>query len=351
MERQLFSKYPSIELSDKDFVVNKIRNHGYEHIKYAITEKIHGSNTQITYDCVTGEFEYAKRSCPLEEGEHCYNVQQCFENLKGNVIDLVKYLTPTLPKELDAVKVFGEIFGGSYPHPDVKRNVHASRVQKGVFYSPDNHWSAFDIAYRLKGDETFTFLGASDFFLACDVCNIPTVPLLKVANNLTEALEYPNNGSSVVYKNYNLPEITSEENIMEGVVIRPFDKDLWMGQSRVILKNKNDHFKEKSHVVRPEVTQNYSENLNNALAEAATYITVNRVNNVISHEGEVTENDIGRLIGLVAKDALDEYLQESKTYPLLEKPECGIVKKMFARQFAGLVRQEVYRRLSEECKA
>ena len=341
-----FTKYPSIELSEKEFIVNKIKNHGYALQPYVITEKIHGANTQICYNCITGEFEYGKRTGVLESDEKFYGAQACFENIKENIIDLATYLKPTLTKKLEVVKVFGEIFGGAYPHPDVQRNTRATKVQKGVYYSPSNHWLAFDIAYKLEGDPRTYFLGAEDFFLACGACAIGTVPLLAIANTLDDALAYPNNNPSVVYKLYDLPEI--ENNIMEGVVIRPSKCDLWMGDTRVILKNKNETFKEKSHIKRPDLTREYSDNLKVALEEASTYITENRVDNVISHIGAVKEADIGKVIGLTAKDAMEEFVKDSKTYNLLEKPEAKILSKKIASLTAPVVRQAIYKRLMEE---
>lgn len=346
MSELMFHKYPSIENSEKDLMVDKIRNHGYEYITYCVTEKVHGSNTQIDYNCHTHEFEYNKRSGLIEDNERCYNVQECFEKIKPNVIALADYLAPIVANKLEIVRVFGEIFGGSYPHPDVPRNNKATKVQKGVWYSPDNNWLAFDISYKLEGDPKNYFLAGEDFYKACDAVGITAVPLLTVADSLTKALEYPNNGASAVHKIYNLPEI--ENNIMEGVVIRPYKDDYWMGQTRVILKNKNDHFKEKSHEPKPDLTLTYSDNVNKALAEVATYVTANRVNNVISHEGEVKEEDIGRLIGLTSKDIVTDYIKDSKVWNLLEKVECKIITKRIQSQVAPIVRQEVYRRLADE---
>ena len=93
----------------------------------------------------------------------------------------------------------------------------------------------------------------------------------------------------------------------------------------------------------------YSENLNNALAELSTYVTENRVNNVLSHEGEIKEADIGRLLGLAAKDTMEDFCKDSKTYSLLENPECKILSKSAVRLLAPLVRSAVYERLKDEC--
>ena len=84
------------------------------------------------------------------------------------------------------------------------------------------------------------------------------------------------------------------------------------------------------------------------MEEVSTYITENRVNNVISHIGEVKEADIGKVIGLTAKDVMEEFVKDSKTYNLLEKPEAKILSKKIATLTAPVVRQAIYKRLMEE---
>lgn len=337
----LFHKYPSIENSYRQEFVDKISLQGYGKISYCITEKIHGSNTQIGYDCKTGEFEYGKRTSKIEDGESCYNVQGIFDSLKDSIVALAKYLTPIVTGELKTVKVYGEVFGGSYPHDEVKKDNHASKVQKGVYYSPHNEWKAFDIAYTVVDDEKTYFLSGKDFFLACDAVGIDTVPLLSTKSTLKEALEYPNDGKSVVYKSYNLPEL--EDNIMEGVVIRPWDTDAWMGMTRVILKNKNDKFKEKSHEKKVNVQVEVPEIVKQAMEEVSAYITENRVNNVISHLGEVTVEDFGKILGMASKDALEDYKKDYGTLNKMEKVEEKMVTKYLQREMATVVRQVLLR--------
>ena len=341
MSESQFYKYPSIENTYREEWMDKVKIKGFGNIPYCVTEKIHGSNTQIDYNWQTHEFEYCKRTCTIEEGESCYNVQKCFDNIRELVVDLTSYLEPTLNGELESVKVYGEVFGGSYPHPDVTKDSHASRVQKGVFYSPHNEWKAFDIAYTLVGDEKIHFLCGEDFYLACNAVGIETVPLLKVTNNLQEALEYPNNGESVVYSHYKLPKL--ENNIMEGVVIKPWKEDAWIGQSRVIFKNKNEVFAEKSHEKRTNIQIEVPPLVKQAMEEISAYITENRVNNVISHLGEVSEKDIGRIIGMTAKDALEDYKKEFGTLNLIEKQEEKMVTKFLQSEVAKLVRKIILR--------
>lgn len=337
-EKELFHKYPSIENSYRNEFIEKIKMHGFANEPYCITEKIHGSNTQICYNYKTKLFEYGKRTCKLQLGESCYNVQNCFELVKDSVVHLAQYLASKLTS-LETVIVYGEVFGGNYPHEQVERDNKASKVQKGVFYSNHNEWKAFDIAYTLENDERTYFLSGEDFFTVCNTCDIDTVPLLKVANTLNEALEYPNDNESVVFEAYNLPKL--DNNIMEGVVIRPWKRDLWMGQSRVVLKNKNEKFLEKSHEKRPNVQLEVPEKVKKTMEEISTYITENRVNNVVSHLGEVTEKDIGKIIGLTNKDVLSDFTKESGLFNLLDSTEEKMVTRYLNSEVAKVVRKVI----------
>lgn len=336
MDKQdLFYKYPSIENSYREEFLDKIIRWGYADSPYCITEKIHGSNTQIDYNVKTGEFEYGKRTSKIEEGEACYNVQKCFEDIKDKVVALVEQ--GQLPDNVETIKVYGEVFGGNYPHEEVKKDNHASKVQKGVYYSPHNEWKAFDIAYTLEGDDKVYFLSGENFFISCQTVGIDTVPLLTVTNNLKEALEYPNDKESIVYQHYALPQL--EDNIMEGVVIRPYKTDIWFGQSRLILKNKNDRFKEKSRERKPDIYVEVPESVKKAIEEIVTYVNENRVNNMISHLGEVSEKDIGKVIGLTCKDVWEDFKKESGTFNLLENKEEKMVTKYLNGEVAKVVRK------------
>ena len=334
-----FHKYPSIENAGLTCFIDKIKLHGYADESFCITEKIHGANTQICYNLKTNEFSYGKRTCFLEDEEKCYNVQNIFESIKENIINLSKRLLSFTKKDIENVVVYGEIFGGFYPHEKVEKDNSATKVQKGVYYSPKNEWRAFDIAYTMTEDSKFQFLSGKDFFEICKETGIKTVPLLTVASSLSEALEYPNDKQSVVPQQLNLPPI--EDNIMEGVVIKPWNSDFWMGQSRVIIKNKNTKFSEKAHVKKINIQFEVPENVKTAIEEVSQFITEERVNNIISHLGEITAKDIGKVIGLAAEDVLEDYKKEFNTLNLLEKEEEKMVKKELQHQVASLVRKVV----------
>ena len=114
-----------------------------------------------------------------------------------------------------------------------------------------------------------------------------------------------------------------------------------MGQSRVIIKNKSAQFLEKSRVKKVNIQVDIPEAVKKAIEEVSQFITEARVNNVISHLGEVTAKDVGNIIGLVAKDVLEDYKKEYNTLNLLEKVEEKMVTKELQRQVSFIVRKVV----------
>lgn len=337
-----FVGYPDIENAQQQGFIDKIKEQGYGNIPYVVFEKIHGGNSQVAYDIASGEFTYGKRSGFLGEGENFYNLEEAVSPYKDSIVRVAKWLISDLGEFgqcVESVVVFGEICGGSYPHKDVVKDKHASRVQKAVFYSPCNVWFAFDIAYRLRGIDRLFFLSGNKFIHYCAVAGIPMVPLVAVVNSLDIALSVPNDQESKVYKTFGLPKL--ENNIMEGVVIRPAFVDVWIGYHRVIIKNKNTAFSEKKQAKKNEAPVEVPEAVKKACEEVLQYITVNRVHNVISHVGEVTEKDIGKLIMETSKDVLVDYRKEYDSLDKLEKKEEKMVTKFMNGEVAKVVRDVV----------
>lgn len=336
LNKNQFFKYPSIENSYNHKFVDRIKFEGYDKEEYCITEKIHGTNTQVAYYTDNDEFVYGTRERVLPRNEKCYNAQEIFEGLKNKMRSIVNLLQQKCVNNVKVVIFFGELYGGAYPHKEVNKDNHAIKVQKGVFYSQHNQWRAFDIAFKLKGEKHMHFLSWSDFISACEKVNLDHVPLLGICLSLDEALQFPNDKLSEVYKLNDLPEI--EDNVMEGVVIKPLSKDLWIGSHRVILKNKNDKFKEKWREKKPDIQEEMPEIVKQAITEISAYINENRVNNVISHLGEVSVKDIGKIIGLSSQDALEDYKKEYGTLNMMEKSEEKMVTRYLNKEMSKIVR-------------
>lgn len=330
MEEKFF-KYNSMENTYRTDFIDKVRPYIKPDInQWYITEKIHGCNTQISYD--GKKIEIGKRTGLVQENENFYNAQKVLKPLEDKIKRLYKRIM-NYTCGFDKVIIFGELFGGDYKHPDVPPCKNATKVQKGVYYTPDNNFLAFDIAYTV--DENIYYLSGEVFLAVTEELKIPTVPVLATKLTLGEALEYKNDGESVVYKMYNLPKI--EGNIMEGVVIKNLLTDLWVGQHRVFFKNKNEKFKEISHSGKKVVVQ-IDPKIQEVANKVLAYVTPQRVQNVMSHMGEVTYEQIGEVLKNVTVDVFEDFEKENNDFNTLEKNEIKLVKKTVNPHIVKLVK-------------
>lgn len=332
-----FKKYSSIENTyNKDFL-EKIKSEGLDSLAYVVQEKVHGSNCCFVTD--GKEIQFAKRTGFLEPEEKFYNYEELLIRYKERVIFLYSRIKEKYP-DTESVLVYGEMFGGKYPHPDVKNDSKVMCIQKGVFYSPVHEFYGFDIYVR--GTDSGRYLSVNEsnaFFEECGFLYAKTL----FEGTIDECLAYPNAFQSRIAEWLELPPI--EDNICEGIVIRPVDTVFFGNGSRLLLKNKNSKFAEKKSVKKRQpalfIEPTYSEELNKLLPVVEEYITENRLNNTISKIGEVTfPKDTGRLIGLFSKDALDDFLKEhSGSYASLEKSEQKILNRHVNKLATDLIKK------------
>lgn len=332
-----FKKYNSIENTyDKEFM-ERIKLEEYDSLPYVVQEKVHGANCCFVTD--GKEVYFAKRTGMIETGEKFYDYEELLARYKERVILLFVRVKEIYPNA-ESVLIYGEMFGGKYPHPDVKNLPQVVCIQKGVFYSPCHEFYGFDICVcgadvnrYLSLDEVNNLFEESGFLYA--------KTLFK--GSLEDCLLYPNAFQSHIAEWLGFPPI--EGNICEGVVIRPVEPLFLKNGSRLLLKNKNSKFAEKKSIKKREpalfVTPAYSKELLDIQAIVESFITENRLNNTISKIGEVSfPKDTGRLIGLLAKDVLEDFLKEySETYATLEKSEQKILNKYISKVSTELIKK------------
>ena len=314
-----FKKYSSIENSFNREFMEMVMAEMPADLKYVVQEKVHGANTSFL--CDGNDVKFAKRTSVLSEGENFYEYDELFKTYKKRVLNLFGKVKVRYPK-ITHISVFGEMFGGRYPHDDVKVSHKLSLIQKGVCYTPEHEFYGFDI--YIFDDESNRFLPVDEvnelfesegFFYAKTIFK----------GTLAECLKYPNAFESKIAEWLGLPTI--EDNICEGVVIRPVVPMYLRNGSRVLIKNKNERFSEKKSIkTRNKLFAEpvpYSEALKTLLQEVDVYVTENRLDNVVSHIGEVHfPKDFGKVMGLFSKDVLDDFLKEhGSAYTALDKCE------------------------------
>ena len=332
-----FKKYSSIENSFSRELMEQVVAEMPQDLEYVVQEKVHGANTSFLCDGETVRF--AKRTSMLEDGELFYDYPELLERYKARVLKLYTDIKGKYPK-VTHISVFGEMFGGLYPYNDVHATHKVSLIQKGVCYTPDHEFYGFDIylfteegGRFLPVDEVNELFETNGFFYAKTLFR----------GTLTESLKYPNAFQSKIAEWLGLPAI--DDNICEGVVIRPVVPMYLRNGSRVLIKSKNERFAEKKSVKKRNKLfaepVPYSEALQALIAEGEAYVTENRLINVVSHLGEVHfPKDFGKVMGLLSKDVLDDFLKEhGGSYSALDKCEQKSFNKELNKLCTTLVKQ------------
>ena len=333
-----FKKYNTIENTLDTGFIEHLRLEGFDKQEYVVQEKVHGCNVCFITD---GEaVAFGKRTGFVETDEVFYDYETLLERYNQRIKDLFSVVKNSFP-DMETLTVFGEMCGGKYPHPDVQYE-KIMIIQKGVFYCPNHEFYAFDLylktaenEFYLPVYETNAFFEQGNFLYAKTLFR----------GTFDDCLKFPNDLQSKVGEWLGLPVL--EDNVCEGIVIRPVKPVYFYDGSRVMLKSKNEIFAERKSK-RPRDTANFlkptrSEQLNELLLTVEQYVTENRLNNVVSKIGQIVlPRDIGKLICLFNQDILEDFLKENANeYARLDKIEQGILRRQVNIWAIALIK-EVY---------
>ncbi|MBC8755442.1 RNA ligase, Rnl2 family [Kordia sp. YSTF-M3] len=330
----MFKKYNSIENTYREKAIEQVYLHDYGNDVFVVQEKVHGANFSFITEGNT--IKVAKRTSLISEDENFNNYKYVVNTYEKAVLELFKLVKVDFP-ETEMITVYGELFGGSYPHPDVETPKEMTRIQKGVFYSPENDFYAFDICINHKQYVDVTI--ANTYFEKVGLFYAKTL----FAGTFSECMAYPNAFESKVHEWLNLPTI--EDNVCEGTVIKPLVSSRFGNGQRVIFKNKNEKWSEKSHIKRKDVQkQSVTEVLSATEKELMNtllgYVNENRLMNVQSKLGEFSPKQTGKTIGLLAKDALEDFVMDYETaWKNTEKQHQKVMTKILNREAATVVKE------------
>ena len=333
-----FKKYNSIENSYQDDFIKAIIEQGFGDLTYVVQEKVHGANLSFITD--GKNILTAKRTELILDSEEFFNSKLVLANYKDKILNLHKAISADL--DTKTVTIFGEIFGGGYPHPNIPKDDTAKLVQRGIYYCPQNDFYAFDIL--IDNDKYLDVETANTYFDKFGFVYAKT--LLK--DNLKNCLAYSNTFKTTIPTEYKLPEL--DGNICEGVVVRPTQATFFRNGSRVIIKNKNEKWSENNNYIDKAILskllhegEELSEEASYLCEEVYKLITQNRLDNLISKIGEVNpKKDYGRVWGLYNKDTLTDFLKNFQDkYDALEKHESKAINK-FVNKHAGQLISEYF---------
>lgn len=325
-----FKQYSSIENTYQQWFIDKIKAHGFDAGEFVAQEKVHGAN--LSFWCDGVQIKCAKRTEFIADGEKFYADSHyiVLERLAAKIhlaFDLARKINP----DLKTITIFGELFGGVYPHPDVQQDKNATTIQKGIYYCPHNEFYAFDI--MLDGGDYFSVDQANEIFEKTGIFYAHTL----FRGTLDDALKYANVFQSTIPSQLGLPELVN--NYCEGVVIRPVETCFFPQSSRVIIKNKNEAWEENArHHKRQAKADKVSGAVEQLSEELDNYVNQNRLNNVISKIGQIEPKDFGKLVGLFSEDVFKDFLKDFENeYDGLEKADQKQIKKALGNLSSRLV--------------
>ncbi|WP_286969985.1 RNA ligase family protein [Flavobacterium sp. UBA4854] len=286
----MFSEYEKMPNTLKKLGLDSNDLLKIEKYKWVVTEKVHGANFSFVYE--NNNLKFAKRKEYLLWTDDFFGYQLIVHKLEDKILSLFEQLST----EIKASKliVYGELFGGKYPHSDVVALKNLYPIQTGVYYSPTIEFCAFDIAIESETEAKFylDFEKALSLFEKFGIFHVRPLFIGK----LNEAMNFNKRINSLIPKELNLPEL--KDNLIEGIVIKPFNRiDTNLNLERPIIKLKNSEFDEEKRFHEaekwsfiPDVSSK-TESLSFIMEELRNYITDNRLQSVVSKIGAINLSD------------------------------------------------------------
>ncbi|GAA3235355.1 hypothetical protein GCM10020216_057020 [Nonomuraea helvata] len=195
------------------------------------TEKIHGAQLVIAYD--GRQLRIGKRKAWLR-GEEAFFGWQLLR------AELERAARTALSLGGTVVRIYGELYGGHYPHADVEPMPGVSAVQTGVWYSPGLRFALFDVLRHDHLDDAGLFLPYTDVAAVAAAAGLDVVPILgRAPRHELDAL--PLRFPTRVPCLHGLPDIPG--NFAEGIVMRPDISAT--AEQRPIIKMKIEEFDEQ----------------------------------------------------------------------------------------------------------
>eukprot|EP00742_Colponemidia_sp_Colp-10_P006259 GILJ01006707.1.p1 GENE.GILJ01006707.1~~GILJ01006707.1.p1 ORF type:complete len:402 (+),score=69.45 GILJ01006707.1:62-1207(+) len=297
-----FKRYSRIENVTKAAAMQELRS-----IEWVMTEKVHGANFSFITD--GKDVQCASRSNLLTPFSKFFNFQVVLQDHRQRVIDCFAAVQSVIP-ETKIITIFGEIFGGKYPHPDVAASkVEGVKVvQHGVYYAPHNDFYAFDL--NVNYSRFLPFDEATRLFKECGFLHAQALargPLPSLIQFDVESFE------TTLPSLLGLPAI--EKNLAEGVVLRPAAYRSGIVKLKRAafcerIKRPVDGLTKKEKQSKHQEQLQMPEELEHLISIAMEYVNTNRLRSVLSKIGQVGPQDMARVAGLLSQDAILDCRQD-----------------------------------------
>ncbi|NVM01834.1 MAG: RNA ligase [Candidatus Helarchaeota archaeon] len=314
--------------------------------KWVVTEKIHGANFCIHTDGKT--IKFAKRKKILPEEEDFFGHISLKEYLGPKILKLFA-LIKEINEKIVQISVYGELFGGEYPHPEVPPNPNIQAIQTGIYYSPNIELCIFDIAFT-DGSGNRDYL---DFNLLENFCKqlslFFTEPLF--IGKFNEAINYKLGFKTSIPRKLGYPPLKNVENKAEGIVIKPY-KSFFIttnkGELRPVLKKKIPEFSEDKRYQQArkwDYSQQYKKKQKIKVDEkfleneVIPLITRQRLNNAISKVGKLTKKNKKKIRNELTEDVLETLNDNfNNFFENLKQDKKEMILEVISKQISKLIK-------------
>ncbi len=177
---------------------------------WVATEKIHGAHMVVATDGTRVRF--GKRKRWLVDDEPFFGWQLLRVQLSQAALNVHAHWG-----RAGVVRIFGELFGGAYPHRDISAVAGLSAVQTGVWYAPELRFAVFDVVVEPEGGNEAVFVAHDELTRRASAAGLATAPVL--GRGTLGAMErMPVGFTTLVPGALGLPPI--DGNTAEGLVIK-----------------------------------------------------------------------------------------------------------------------------------
>ncbi|MBN2444611.1 MAG: hypothetical protein JXJ04_24860 [Spirochaetales bacterium] len=289
-------------------------------LQWVITEKIHGAHLCIHTNGKS--VTYAKRKEVISPDDDFFS----YVSLKKDINPVILHLYSLIQKDIPGMThlaVHGELFGGEYPHPEVKAIQGVQAIQTGIYYCPDIRFCSFDMAVISGGRDRF-YIDFPRFIRYAQKANLLYTPPL-FTGNLHDVLSFDINFESTIPGLLGLPSL-GPGNKAEGVVIKPeteFIIDTVKGKIRPVIKRKIREFSEDNRYNQAQKWNKWQQKTSSSvpqnpkpkneiiinetfiIEEIDPLVTFQRLDCVISKTGRLCKKNKPRILRSLIEDIME----------------------------------------------
>ncbi len=357
----MFHKWTEIINHYQEKEINNffLYNQGLKEETFVVTEKVDGSNFSFLFKS-DGSYQVYKRKGIAEN--NFYNWNKILED--KYIEDFIRKVLFYCKQKNKSLQFVGELFGKG--------------IQKRIYYGESVYWKWFAI-YEIFPDDSIHLYSLCDeiklindilstytiFNIGKTLVNSSVIPDLLVTNYRNNSIDflrvpilYKSTGKNnlfdlfkrinkIIRQNSKLtPENYDKFNLMEGMVIRPYERDYFHNHKTFIIKYKNPEFADILKKKKIKINKVYSEDLQNLINIGGDYINKNRTLDLFSKEGEMGNmKQLGNYIKLYAYDFFNDFYKDYlQKYKNLKKEE----QKIFNKQINLLIVRELKNKLIKE---